>query len=223
MQLRVIKADGTEEEYFHTKVIATLVNAFAAPNENNTSTAQQLAEAVTFYLYNKNGSNKTSSSEILSIIKAVLVSTGFSNAAETLTEHQQRRNLSRMRVKVIKADMKNLSVSTPLLQIDRLGPDEHWNKSKIIYNLINEHNLDPATARTVASLVEEKILSSGFRLVPTGFIKFLALWQAQVILAATQQLKTHRPEAKTDPTSVYNTDMDVRLRQPQNGLCPVEA
>jgi hypothetical protein len=223
MQLRVIKADGTEEEYFHTKVIATLVNAFAAPNENNTSTAQQLADAVTFYLYNKNGSDKITSSEILSIIKAVLVSTGFSNAAEFLTEHQQRRNLSRMRVKVIKTDMKNLSVSTPLLLIDRFGPDEHWNKSKIIYDLINEHNLDPATARTVASLVEEKILDSGFRFVPTGFIKFLTLWQAQVILSAARQIKTRQVTAEPDLTVAYNADTDVRLRQPQNGFCQVEA
>jgi hypothetical protein len=210
MQLRVIKADGTEEEYFHTKVIATLVNAFAAPNENNTSTAQQLADAVTFYLYNKNGSDKITSSEILSIIKAVLVSTGFSNAAEFLTEHQQRRNLSRMRVKVIKTDMKNLSVSTPLLLIDRFGPDEHWN-------------LDPATARTVASLVEEKILDSGFRFVPTGFIKFLTLWQAQVILSAARQIKTRQVTAEPDLTVAYNADTDVRLRQPQNGFCQVEA
>lgn len=220
MQLRVIKADATEEEYFHTKVIATFVNAFAAPDENNTSIAQQLAEAVTFYLYNKNGSSKITSSEILSIIKAALVSTGFSNAAEFLTEHQLRRNLARMRVKVIKTDMKNLSASIPLLQTDPLGPDGYWNKSKIIYDLINEHNLDPASARTVAALVEEKILDSGFRLVPTGFIKFLALWQAQAILSAARQLRT---SPKTDPDSVYNTDMDIRLRQPQNGLCPIEA
>ncbi|PKL47788.1 MAG: hypothetical protein CVV39_05280 [Planctomycetes bacterium HGW-Planctomycetes-1] len=220
MQLRVIKADGTQEEYFHTKVIATFVNAFAAPDESNTAIAQQLSEAVTFYLYNKNGSSKTSSSEILSIIKAVLISTGFGYAAEILTEHQQRRNLARMRVKVVKTDMKNLSASTPLLLIDRLGPDEHWNKSKIIYDLINEHNLDPAAARTVAALVEEKILDSGFRLVPTGFIKFLALWQMQVIISAAGQLKT---STKTDSEPVYHTDMDIRLRQPQNGLCPIEA
>lgn len=220
MQLRVIKADGTEEEYFHTKVIATFVNAFAAPDENNTSIAQQLAEAVTFYLYNKNGSDKITSSEILSIIKAVLVSTGFGNAAEVLTEHQQRRNLLRMRVKVVKTDAKNLPASTPLLPTDPLGLAGYWNKSKIIYDLINEYNLDPTFARTVASLVEEKILDSGFRLVPTGFIKFLALWQAQAILSASQQLKT---SAQSDLDSVDNTGMDIRLRQLQNGLCPVEA
>ncbi|MDD5010877.1 MAG: hypothetical protein PHQ00_02010 [Phycisphaerae bacterium] len=220
MQLRVIKADGTQEEYFHTKVIATFVNALAVPDEKNTAIAQQFAESVTFYLYNKNGSSKISSNEILSIIKAVLVSTGFGYAAEFLTEHQQRRNLLRTRVKVVKTDGKNLSTSTPLLQTDVLGPDADWNKSKIIYDLINEHNLDPISARTVASLVEEKILNSGFRLVPTEFIRFVALLQTQAILSAAGQLKT---PTMTEPDEVYTTDMDIRLRQPQNGLCPLEA
>jgi hypothetical protein len=223
MQLRVIKADSTEEEYLHTKVIATFVNAFAVPAEKNTSIAQQLAEAVTFYLYNARGSSKIASSEVLSIIKAVLCSTGFDTAAEILTEHQQRRNLLRMRVRVIKADMDNLSASSPLLQIDRFGPDEHWNKSKITNNLIKKYNLDTVTARTVASIVEEKILDSGFRLVPTGFIRFLALWQMQVILSAQQQINTCQPATEADLTAVYNAVKEDRLRQQQNGLCPVEA
>ncbi len=213
MQLRVIKADGTQEEYFHTKVIAAFVNALAVPDENNTSIAQQFAEAVTFYLYNKNGSSKISSSEILSIIKAVLLSTGFGYAAELLTEHHQRRNLLRMRVKVVKNSLENLP-------IDPSAPDADWNKSRIIYDLINERNLDPVCARTVASLVEEKILDSGFRLVPTDFIRFLALRQAQAIISAAAHMKT---PTMTEPDLVYTTDMDIRLRQPQNGLCPLEA
>jgi len=223
MQLRVIKADGTEEEYLHTKVIATFVNAFAVPAEKNTSIAQQLAEAVTFYLYNAHGSSKITTTEVLSIIKAVLCSTGFDTAAEVLTEHQQRRNLLRMRVKVIKADMDNLSASAPLLQIDRFGPDEHWNKSKITNNLIKKYNLDTVTARTVASIVEEKILDSGFRLVPTGFIRFLALWQMQVMLSAHQQIDNYQAATEADLTAVYNAVTEDRLRQQRNGLCPVEA
>jgi len=87
--------------------------------------------------------------------------------------------------------------------------------------LISEYNLDPATARTVASLVEEKILNSGFRLVTTGFVRFLTLWQTQEMLAAQQQIKTCKTSSKTDSTAVYNADTDDRIRQLQNGLCPV--
>jgi hypothetical protein len=223
MQLRVIKADGTEEEYLHTKVIATFINAFGAPAEKNTAIAQQLADAVTFYLYNKHGSNKITSSEISSIIKAVLTSTGFDNAADNLAEHHQRRNLLRARVQVVKVDMEKISPDTPLLQIDRCGPVQPWNKSKIINDLVNQYNLDPAMARTVASLVEEKILNSGFRLVPCGFIRFLAHWQMQTVLSAQQQIKTCKDDKEINLAEVFNTVTDDRLRQPQNGLCPVEA
>jgi transcriptional regulator NrdR family protein len=223
MQLRVIKADDTEEEYLHTKVIATFINAFGAPSEKNTATAQQLAEAVTFYLYNKHGSHKITSSEISSIIKAVLTSTGFDNAADFLSEHHQRRNLLRARVQVIKVDMEKISPDTPLRQIDRCGPADPWNKSKIIHNLVNKYNLQPAMARTVASLVEEKILNSGFRLVPTGFIRFLVLWQMQTILSAQQQIITCKDDKEIELAEVFNAVTEDRLRQPQNGLCPVEA
>jgi hypothetical protein len=223
MQLRVIKADGTEEEYLHTKVIATFINAFAVPAEKNTAIAQQLAEAVTFYLYNKHGSNKITSNEISSIIKAVLSSTGFDNAADFLAEHHQRRNLLRARIQVVKVDMEKISPDTPLLKIDCCGSAASWNKSKIINDLIVEHNLQPDMARTVASLVEEKILDSGFRLVPAGFIKFLSLWQAQTILSAQQEVKIYQNAAEPDLPPVYNAVTDGRLRQPQNGLCPVEA
>ena len=223
MQLRVIKADGMEEEYLHTKVIATFINAFAVPAEKNTAIAQQLAEAVTFYLYNKHGSDKVSSNEISSIIKAVLTSTGFDNAADNLAEHHQRRNLLRARIQVVKVDMEKISPDTPLLQIDRCGPAQPWNKSEIINDLVNQYNLDPAMARTVASLVEEKILNSGFRLVPSGFIGFLTLWQMQTILSAQQQIKTCKDDKEADLTARYNAVTDDRLRQPQNGLCPVEA
>jgi hypothetical protein len=75
----------------------------------------------------------------------------------------------------------------------------------------------------VASLVEEKILNSGFRLVPSGFIRFLVLWQMQTILSAQQQIKTCKDDKEIDLAEVFNAVTDGRLRQPQNGLCPVEA
>ena len=216
MQLRVIKADGSQEQYLHTKVIATFVNAFVEPAEKNTFLASQLAESVTFYLYNKHGSNTVGSSDILSIIKAVLSSTGFDYAAQVLTEHYYRRNLARSRIQVIKTD--------PGDSFDFSQDTVCWNKSNIISDLIFERNLDSATARTIASLVEEKILNSGFRLVPTDFIRFVVLWQMQSFITAQQHLKHSQAETQPDLVDINNAATDSRLlRQPQNGLCPVEA
>jgi transcriptional regulator NrdR family protein len=230
MQLKVIKADGTEEGYLHTKVIAAFVNAFARPEENSTSVAHELAEAVTFYLYSKYGRSKITSSEILSIIQAVLSSTGHDDAAANLAEHHRRRDLLRARVEVTKSDIQKISDALKLQQDMTAQLTNRWNKSKIINELVTEYNLDSTTARTVASMVEEKILASGFRTVPSAFIRFLVLLQTQAILSAQQQLQPGRNVKETvlsssrlSPSkSVNNAVMDERLRQPQNGLCPVE-
>ncbi len=220
MQLKVIKADGTEEGYLHTKVLAAFVNAFAQPAD--TSVARELAEAVTFYLYGKYGSNKITSNAILSIIQAVLSSTGHDVAAVNLAEYHYKRDLLRTRLKVIKSDIKKFSDAVRLRRSTAIQPEDCWNKSKIINDLITEYNLDRTTARTVASMVEEKILAAGFRCVPADFIRFLVLFQTQAIFSAQQQLQPRPNIRQTAVSSVNNAAMDGRLRQPQNGLCPVE-
>jgi leucyl-tRNA synthetase len=222
MQLKVIKADGTQEGYLHTKVIATFVNAFARPEENNTSVARELAEAVTFYLYSRYGRSKITSNEILSIIQAVLSSTGYDDAAANLAEHHHRRDLLRARVEITKSDIQKISDVVKLRQDMALQPANCWNKSKIINDLVTEYNLDSTTARIVASMVEEKILASGLRTVPAAFIRFLVLLQTHAILSAQQQLQTRPDIEETVVSSVKNAVTDGRLRQPQNGLCPVE-
>jgi transcriptional regulator NrdR family protein len=222
MQLKVIKADGTEEGYLHTKVIAAFVNAFARPEENNISVAYELAEAVTFYLYGKYGRSKITSSAILSIIQAVLSSTGHDDAAVNLAEHHHRRGLLRARVEVTKTDIQKISDAIRQQRGITVQPVNCWNKSKIINDLVTEYNLDSTTARTVASMVEEKILASGFRTVPSAFIRFLVLLQTQAMLSAQQQLQPRPDIEEAVVSSVNNAVRDGRLRQPQNGLCPVE-
>jgi hypothetical protein len=222
MQLKVIKADGIQEGYLHTKVIAAFANALADPAQSDCiSVARELAEAVTFYLYNKYGRDKISSSEIMSIIQAVLSSTGYNDAAVNLAEHHYRRDLLRARVEVAKSDIQRISDAVRLRQDLPLQPTAYWNKSKIINDLITEYNLDNTTARIIASMVEEKILASGFRCVPADFIRFLVLLQTQAILLAQRQLQS-QPDGESAACSVNNATMDGRLRQPQNGLCPVE-
>jgi hypothetical protein len=219
MQLKVIKADGIEEEYLHTKVLATFVNAFAQLAD--TSVAAELADAVTFYLYGKYGESKINSGEIFSIIQAVLSSTGHDDIAANLTGHHYRRQLLRARVEVIKFDARLFSDALKFHRHTAPSPANFWNKSKIINDLVAEYNLDRPTARTIASMVEEKILASGFRCVSTAFIEFLVLLQAQAVLAAGQQLQSYSNE-ETAVSSANNAAKEGRLRQPQNGLCPVE-
>jgi hypothetical protein len=220
MQLKVVKADGTQEEYLHTKVIASFVNALAEPDQNCINLASEFAETVTFYLYDKYPRSCITSNEILSMIIAVLSSTGYGHAAENLAAHHQRRNLLRARVEVIKFDTQAPSM---LRQFEIPDSTDRWNKSRIVKDLRTEYNLDIAAARTIASMVEEKILDSGLRCLTTDFVRFLVISQTQAVLSAQQQLKSPISSKKTYMVSdEYNQATDGPLRQPQKGLCPVE-
>jgi transcriptional regulator NrdR family protein len=211
VQLQVIKADGSCEPYLHTKVIASFVNAFVEPAEQNTFLASQLAESVTYYLYNHRNADSITSSEIFSMVKAVLSSTGFDSAAQVLTEHNHRRNLLRTRVQVVRANAAGI--------VRVRNNSEPWNKSKIIHDLMTEKNLDQPIARTIASLVEEKIINSGFNIVPTDFIKFLVNWLTESLADET---KSETRKSVNIEDVQYNAVMDDRSRQPQNGLCEVK-
>jgi transcriptional regulator NrdR family protein len=213
MQLTVIKADGTQEKYLHTKVMACLVNAFGCVDEGYVSAAEELAETVTFYLYNQRDEDSISSGEIFSIILAVLSSTGYGFAAESLSVHNQRRNLLRTRIEVTK-------INTESDRLEFFGETDCWNKSKIVHDLQIEQKLDVVTARTIASIVEEKIINSGIRNFTTDFIKFLVISQMQAIISAQQQLKISARVEK----NIFENEMatDGHLRQSQKGLCPVE-
>ncbi|MDD5134389.1 MAG: hypothetical protein PHP01_03135 [Phycisphaerae bacterium] len=223
MQLKVVKADGTQEEYLHTKVIASFVNALAEPGRDSIALACELAETVTFYLYNRPASNSITSNEIFSMILAALLSTGYGCAAENLAAHHQRRNLLRARVEVIKFDAKKYPANSMPQQFENPDLADGWNKSKIIKDLRAEYKLDAASARMIASMVEEKILNSSLCSLTADFVKFLVISQTQAVLSAQQQLKSPISDKKTYTVSdEYNNPTDGLLRQSQKGLCPVE-
>ncbi len=189
MQLKVVKADGTVEEYFHTKVIGTLSNVLAKTELSDMDTAQKLAEVVTYYLYHRNKTHTVTSGEILSIIQAVLADTGYENAAVQLSEFHYKRKLQRTRTEVVAVDIQNLSDARQLYETE-LNNRTLWNKSEIVNNLVEKHNLTKKTARTIASIVEEKLFTMKLRIIPTGLIKQLMLSETAAVLRAEKQLQT---------------------------------
>ncbi|MDO8303339.1 MAG: hypothetical protein Q7T18_08860, partial [Sedimentisphaerales bacterium] len=103
MQLKVIKTDGGIEEYLHTKIIGTISNALANSGHESTFVAEQLAEAITYYLYNNNSGGAVSSGEIYSMIQAMLSTTGYDDAALVLNNYHYTRELMRHRTEVVDA------------------------------------------------------------------------------------------------------------------------
>ncbi len=190
VQLKVIKADGSAEEYLHTKVIGAISNALAQAGEPDIYIAEQLADVVTYFLYHKQNRRSVTSGEIFSVIKAVLTATKYEDAAVALSEYNFERRLKRSRVEVVPMDIQELADAELLCKAEQSDNRCRWNKSRIVENLITKHGLSRQTARVIASMVEEKIFNMGLTLVPASLIKQLVLGDAATILRAQHQLQT---------------------------------
>lgn len=189
-QLRVIKADGTAEEYLHTKVMATINNALGRIGRADADMAEQFAEVVTYYLYHQQNTRSVTSSEVLSIIKVVLATTGYEKAAVALSEHHFERKLKRSRIEVVSVDIRELADAEFLIGAEETVCRSRWDKSIIVEDLIAEHDLDRQTARLIAGMVEERVFNMGITRVPSSLIRQLVLGDAAAVLHAQEQLQT---------------------------------
>jgi transcriptional regulator NrdR family protein len=190
MQLQVVKADGTVEQYLHTKVVGTISSALGKVGQADIYIAEQLAEVVTYYLYRRGNQPRVPSSEVFSIVKAVLTSTGREEAAVALSEHHFERRLKRSRVEVVSVDIRNLADAMRLCEAEEPGDKSRWDKARIVDDLVTKHGVPRKTARAIASMVEEKIFNMGMTLVPASLIKQLVLGDAAAVLRAQRQLQS---------------------------------
>lgn len=185
-KLRVVKADGTREEYIHTKVVGTIANALSSAGQSDIQTAEELAEAVTFFLYQAGANRNIGTSEILSIIQTVLAGTGFEQAAVALSEHHIERRLRRSRIEVVGNQPESSQTINPY---DTELARRRWDKSQIVEDLVAKQGLPRPTARTIASMVEEKVFNIGLSLITAGLVRQLVLSDAAAIIHAQQQLQ----------------------------------
>jgi transcriptional regulator NrdR family protein len=190
VQLKVIKTDGGTEEYLHTKIIGTISSALSRIDQPDISVAEELAEVVTYFLYHGQKRRSVTSSEIFSIIKAVLTATKYEDAAVALSEHHFERRLKRSRIQVVSIDIEELADAELLCKTEQSDNRSRWDKSRIARYLVQKHDISQQTARTIASMVEEKIFNIGSTLVPASLIKQLVLGDTAAILRAQRQLQT---------------------------------
>jgi len=189
-QLKVIKADSSVEEYMHTKVLGTISNALGSAGQPDIDVAEQLADVVTYYLYNGENHRSVTSSEVFSVIKAVLAATNYEEAAVALAEHHFKRKLKRSRIEVVWVDVEGLRDAELLAKGEELGNRCQWDKSRIVKDLVTKYDISRQTARAIASMVEERIFNVGITLVPASLIKQLVLGDAAALLRAQRQLQT---------------------------------
>ena len=188
-QLQVIKVDGSTEEYLHTKVWATLNHAFDSIDQSDSYVTEQLADVVTYYLYQDQTKKQVPSNEILAVIKVVLTNTGYDDAALALSEHHRGRQLRRTRIEVIDWDIQDWSDTQGLRHASEASQRSPWNKSVIIGDLIHRYGITLQTARAIASMTEERILRMDLAAVPSSLIKQLVLSDTASVLRAQEELQ----------------------------------
>ncbi len=181
MNLKVIKADGSIEEYLHTKVMGTFGNALALVDDANVFAAEQFAESITFYLYEKRRTQRVTSEEIHLMMQAVLSATGYEHAAGALNEHRLNRKLGRNRIEVIGKSTGAGATAE--------SATSRWDKTKIVRRLVKLEKIDRHIARAIAGSVEEKVLNLNMARIPGSLIRQLVLADTRAMLAAQRQLQ----------------------------------
>ena len=189
IQLEVTKADGTVERYLHTKVVGTINNSLDTIGQPDIGVAEELAEVVTYFLYDNKRRRRVTSGEILAVVKAVLSATGCEQAAIALSEHHVERRLRRARIEVLSVAIHDLTDAEQLLGGNQRPLGSRWNKTRIVEDLVAEHGLSRQTARTVASMVEERVFNVGLTRVPVSLIKQLVLGDTAAVVRAQQELQ----------------------------------
>jgi hypothetical protein len=188
----VIKADGAVEDYLHTKVLATINNCMTAAGHFDILFTEEFAEVITYHLY-KQKIHTIGSDQIFAIVKAILCSTGFDDAAEILTNHQLQRKLRRGRIEVLKNYLSAFGgVAEDVYKNDGQKmnpPSAEWNKSKIVFDLVEEKGLERQLARVVAGAVEEKVLNLQLRQVSAELIRQIVIAESAAMLCAHRQLQ----------------------------------
>lgn len=189
-QLKVIKADGSVEEYLHTKVMGTINNALGEVNQANIDIAEQFAEVVTFFLYNQYNRRTVTSGDVFSMIKVALAATGYEDAAIALSEHHFERKLKRSRIEVVLIDVQDLADAELLAGAEESSGKSRWDKSIIVEDLVSKKGISRQTARTIAAMVEEKVFNVGMTVVPSSLIKQYVLSDTATVLRAQEELQT---------------------------------
>lgn len=188
-QLRVVKADGSTEAYLHTKVLGAIHNALVAAGRPDVTLAEQLAEVVTYHLYDGPHRRRIDSSEIFAMIKAVLSATGNEDAAAALAEHALERRLQRSRTEVLAIDMESFD------DLESLSPTSpparaQWDKSRIAHDLTTRSHVPHQTARAIAAMAEERLFRLGLTAIPRSLVKQIVLGETAALLHAQHQLQT---------------------------------
>jgi hypothetical protein len=186
MIVKVLKSDGSIEDFLYTKVLYCVSSALSAAHEWDVSVAQRLAEAVTAFVYCQQ-QEQVRSRDILAMVGVVLQETGYTDAAAALGEHHRRRSLSRGRTELIEAEIRHLDDAHAIT--DGAMSVQQWSKCRVVEHVAAAYGLDRQAARAVAGRVEEKVLAMGIARIWSGLLSQIVMAETAMTIRAEEHLR----------------------------------
>ncbi len=172
------KRDGKVMPFDRAKIAEAIFKAAQAVGGEDRFIAEELASAVTDYLERHYEGETPGIEDIQDMVEKVLIETGHAKTAKAYILYRDRRAQARRAMTVRKAALGSSaprSTTDAALMVDTGAKDAlvPWDKGRIADALEKEAHLDAATARKVASAVEEKVLASGLSRISTGLVREL--------------------------------------------------
>lgn len=96
----------------------------------------------------------------------------------------------RARTEVLAVDMQEFSDAQKLCQTRQPPARTPWDKGQIVHDLTTRFGVRRQTARTVASIVEERVFRMEITMVPLSLLKQLVLGETASMLRAERELQT---------------------------------
>ncbi|MCB9854045.1 MAG: hypothetical protein H6818_00040 [Phycisphaerales bacterium] len=165
-EVRIVKRDGSIEPFSFPKLLNCIQNGFHSsgePLDRHQSTSRGLAEAVQTYLQTveqKGHEGPVASHDVARLVELVLTQTGYSAASMAIKRHADVRRRQRNWVKV--------AHKRPT---DGLIVQKRWNKTRVVSHLLDDHRLEPTTARIVSGRVEQVVFNCGLKVVTEAFVR----------------------------------------------------
>ncbi|MDD5644532.1 MAG: anaerobic ribonucleoside-triphosphate reductase [bacterium] len=171
----VRKRDGRLVPFNKRKIAEAIFKAAKAVGGENRELADELAEAVSFYLHKKYSEAAPNIEEIQDMAEKILVETGHTKTAKAYILYRDARARKREELKVRKKIMKEGDSTDLALMVSPSSKDQmfNWDRSRIALALIREARMPQHIAEEIAAAVEKKIFNSGLSQISTSLIREL--------------------------------------------------
>lgn len=171
----VQKRDGRLVHFKESKIADAIFKAAKAVGGKDRSIAEELANAVTYFLQKKFNDKIPGIEDIQDVVEEILINNGHAKTAKAYILYREKRARIREALRVRKRIKKSKNTTDAALMVDQISKDDSfpWDKRMIAIALEKEAELSSEIAHEIASAVENRVFASGLNRISTSLIREL--------------------------------------------------